>query len=155
MCFMDIIPSIFSKCLTSENTFYNYLLIVDAYPKTPKLYGTERITTEEVMDNLNMIQDIFGKLDEFGWWNLEIISEDAGTQFTYTEFQDKCQTCGVWITLAAPEHQKMNGQAGVTWRKLRTISHSLMVHARVLEVYIHFELMYMTDHIFRFHQSKI
>ena len=52
------------------------------------------------------------------------------------------------LALAAPEHQKMNGQAGVTWRKLRTISHSLMVYARVLEAYIHFAVMYMTDHIF-------
>ena len=31
---------------------------------------------------------------------------------------------------------------------LRTISHSLTVHARVLEAYIHFALMYTTDHIF-------
>ena len=29
-----------------------------------------------------------------------------------------------------------------------TVAHSLMVHARVLEVYIHFSLMYTTDHIF-------
>ena len=31
---------------------------------------------------------------------------------------------------------------------LRTIVHSLIVHARVLEENIHFWLMYMTDHIF-------
>ena len=42
----------------------------------------------------------------------------------------------------------MNGQVEVTWRTLRTISHSLMVHARVSEAYIYFELMYTTDHIF-------
>ena len=52
------------------------------------------------------------------------------------------------MTLAAPEHQEMNGQVEVTRRTLRTITHSLMVHARVLEAYIHFELMYTTDHIF-------
>ena len=40
--------------------------------------------------------------------------------------------------LAAPEHQEMNGQIGVTWRTLRTVAQSLMVHARVLEAYIHF-----------------
>ena len=50
--------------------------------------------------------------------------------------------------LAAPEHQKMNGRVEVTWRTLRTIAHSLMVHARVSEAYIHFALMYTTDHIF-------
>ena len=58
------------------------------------------------------------------------------------------QTPRVCLTLAAPEHQEMNGQVEVTWRKLRTVAHSLMVHARFLEVYVHFTLMYTTDHIF-------
>ena len=52
------------------------------------------------------------------------------------------------MTLAAPEHQEMNRQVEVTWRTLRTVSHSLMVHARVLESYVHFALMYTTDNIF-------
>ena len=42
----------------------------------------------------------------------------------------------------------MNGQVEVTWGMLRTISHALMVHARVLEIYIHFAVMHTTDHIF-------
>ena len=57
-----------------------------------------------------MFQAIFGKIDDFGWWYLEIISADAGTQFTPTEFQDELQTCGVWLTLAAMEHQGMDKQ---------------------------------------------
>ena len=59
-----------------------------------------------------------------------------------------CQTRGFRLTLAAPKHQEMNGQVEVTWRTLRTISHSLMIHARVPEIYVHFALMYTTDHIF-------
>ena len=39
-------------------------------------------------------------------------------------------------------------QVEVTWRTLRTVAHALMVHARVMEVYVHFALMYRTDHIF-------
>ena len=42
----------------------------------------------------------------------------------------------------------MNGQVEVIWITLRTIAHSRMVHARVLEGYIHFELMHTEDHIF-------
>ena len=57
--FMDIVPSTAPKCLASDTTFSNYLLIFDAYSKIPKLYGIEKITTEEVMDKLDMI-------DEFG-----------------------------------------------------------------------------------------
>ena len=84
MGFMDIIPSKAPKILTSDTTSSNYLLIVDAYSKYPKLYGMEKITTEEVMDKLDMFQSRFGKIDEFGWWNLERISADVGTQFTLT-----------------------------------------------------------------------
>ena len=47
----------------------------------------------------------------------------------------------------APKHQEMNGQVEVTWRTLRTVAHSLMVHARVSEAYIHLSLMYTTDNI--------
>ena len=74
--------------MTSDTTVSNYLLIVDACSKIPKRYGMEKITTEEVIDKLDMPQYRSGKIDEFGWWDLEIISEDAGTQFTSTEFKE-------------------------------------------------------------------
>ena len=101
-----------------------------------------------------MLQSRFGKIDEFGWWDLERISSDEGTQFTSTEFKKECQTNGVHLTLAAPEKQETNRQVEVTWRKLRTIAHSLMVHARFLEAYVHFALMYTTYHIFTVLQIK-
>ena len=75
---MDIIPSTSTKSLTSDTTFSNYLLIVDAYSKIPKLYYMEKITTEEVMDKLDMFQSRFGKMDQFGWWDLEKIPADSG-----------------------------------------------------------------------------
>ena len=66
--FMDIIPSTAPKSLTSDKTFSRYLLIVDAYSKIPKFCGIEKITTEEVMEKLDMFQSRFGKIDQFGWW---------------------------------------------------------------------------------------
>ena len=95
-----------------------------------------------------MFQSRFGKIDAFGWWDLERISEDAGRQSTPTEFKDECQTRGVLFKLAVPEHQEMNVQVEVTPRTLRTVAHSLMVHARVPEVYVHFALIYTIDNIF-------
>ena len=86
--FMDIVPSTAPKRLKSSTTFSNYLLIVDTYCNIPKLYGIEKITTEEVMDKLDMFQSMFGKIDQFGWWDLERISADAGTQFTPTELKE-------------------------------------------------------------------
>ena len=64
---MGIVPSTAPKSLTSDTMFYNYLLIVDAYSKISKLYGMEKITTEEVIDKLDLFQSIFGKVDEFVW----------------------------------------------------------------------------------------
>ena len=37
--FMYIVPSTATKSLTCDTTFSNYILIVDAYSKIPKLYG--------------------------------------------------------------------------------------------------------------------
>ena len=65
--FMDIVPSTAPKSLTSDTTFSKYLLIFDAYSKIPKLYGMDKITTEEVMDKLDIFQSRFGKIDQFGW----------------------------------------------------------------------------------------
>ena len=146
--FLGIVPSTAPKSLNRDTTFSNHLLIVDAYSKIPTLYGMEKITTEEVMEKLDMLQSRFGKIDQFGWWDLEIISADACTQFTLTGFKEEFQTCWVCLTLAAPEHQEMNGQVEMTWRTLSAVAHSLMVHARVLEAYVHFSLMNTTDHIF-------
>ena len=63
MGLMDIIPAIAPKCLTSKTNFYNDLLIFYAYFKNPKLYGMERITTEKMMDKLDMFQIRLVKID--------------------------------------------------------------------------------------------
>ena len=76
---MDIIPAISSRILTKNNTFSNYLLIVDAYYRIPKLYGMKNITTEEVMDKSDIFQAIFVKVDGFCWLDMERIQTDAGT----------------------------------------------------------------------------
>ena len=138
---MDIIPSTSPKSLISDKTFSNYILIVYAYSKTPKLYGMEKITTEEVMDKLDIFQSKSVKIEESLWWSLERISTDSGKQFTSTEFKEECQTCGVHLRLGAPEHQETKIHVKVTRRTLCTIAHSLMVHARVLEAHIYFALM--------------
>ena len=73
----------------------------------------ENITAEEVMDKLDMFQKIFGKLDEFGWWDMERIQTDAGTQFTSKQFQEGISVRGVRLALDAPDYQEMNGQVEV------------------------------------------
>ena len=98
---MGIFSSKAPKSLTSDTTFSNYLLFVDACSKIPKIYGMEKITTEQVMHKLDMFQSRFSKIDKFGWWGLKIISADAGIQFISTEFKEELQTFRVFLTLAA------------------------------------------------------
>ena len=38
------------------------------------------------MDKLDMFQARFGKVDDFGWWDIERIQTYASTQFTSKEF---------------------------------------------------------------------
>ena len=80
---MDIITGTSYKSLTKDTICTKYLLIVDAYSNIPKIYGMEHITTDEVMDKLDMFQARFGKLYQFGWWDMKTIQTDYGTQFTY------------------------------------------------------------------------
>ena len=61
------------------------------------------------MDKSDMFQARFGKVDEFGWWYLEVVSAYASTQFTSTEFHNIYQTRNNQLTLAYLEHQDMNG----------------------------------------------
>ena len=46
-----------------------------------------------------MFQSRSGEIDEFGWWDFEIISADTGTQLTSTEFKEEFKTRGVHFTL--------------------------------------------------------
>ena len=40
----------------------------------------EKVSTEEVMDKLDMFQPRFEKINGFGWWDLERISGDVELQ---------------------------------------------------------------------------
>ena len=40
------------------------------------------------MDKLDKLQSRFGKIDEFEWWGLEIISAGAGKQFNSEYFKE-------------------------------------------------------------------
>ena len=61
---------------------------MDHYSNISKLFGTEDIAIGEVTEKIDIFQTRFGKLDEFGWWDMEIIQTNAVTQFTSKEFQE-------------------------------------------------------------------
>ena len=114
----------------------------------------ENITTEEVMDRLDIFLAIFVKVDKFGWWYLERIQTDAGTNFIYNQFQEGISVRGVRLNLSEPDHQEISDQVEVKCQTLQTIAHSIMVQSTVSYEYIKFALMYMTHHIFTILQIK-
>ena len=75
------------------------------------------------MAKLYMFQEIFGEVDKFGWWDMEIIQTDAGTQFTSKDFQEGFHVGGVWLALVEQEYQELNGQVEMTRQTLGTIAH--------------------------------
>ena len=79
---------------------------------------------------------------------MDRIQTYSGTHFTSKEFHEGLYLHVLRLSLAAPDHQEMNVQVEVTWKTLQTISHSIMVNAQVSDEYIHFSLIYTTDHIF-------
>ena len=61
------------------------------------------------MDKLDMFQARFVKVDEFGWWDMEITQTDPGMQFTSMYFQACLSVRGLKLALVAPDHQEING----------------------------------------------
>ena len=102
------------------------------------------------MNKLDIFQEIFGEVYEFGWWNMEIIQTDADTWFTSREFQEGLCVHGALLELEAPDLHAMNVQVEVTCQTLQNLAHSIMANARVSDKYIHFTIMYTTNHIFPF-----
>ena len=74
----------------------------------------ENTTTEEFREKLDIFPEIFGKLDVFGLWDMEITQTDSNIQFTYKEFQEGLSIRVLKLVLASPDHQETNGQIEVT-----------------------------------------
>ena len=62
------------------------------------------------MEKPNMFQARFVKIDEFGWWDIEVIQTGAVAHSTSKDFQECIYVPGVQLSLAAPDHQEINVQ---------------------------------------------
>ena len=68
------------------------------------------------------------------------IRTDADSVFMSEEFRNGCLLIGVDVTHAAPRHQEMNGLAERSWRSIRDLAFSMMVHAHVGDEFYDFAL---------------
>ena len=60
------------------------------------------------MYKLYIFQARFVKVDELGWWSMEMIQTDAGTQFTSKEFLGGIYVGIILLELVALDHQEIN-----------------------------------------------
>ena len=89
------------------------------------------------MDKIDIFQERFGKVYESGWWDMEIIQTDSGTQFNSKEFQEGLSMHGVQLALVTPDHHEINGQVEVT-RNFFELSHIQLwcTHGFLTNIYI-------------------
>ena len=76
--FMDIIPAPHKFSFDPNCDFSHYLLIVDTYSRIPRFGGLNDLHSEAVMDKIEEFVARYGKVNEFGWWNIRRIQADAG-----------------------------------------------------------------------------
>ena len=62
---------------------------------------------------------------------LEGVRSDADKAFTSKEFHEMCVERKLKLSFASPRHQEMNGLAERSWRSVRDLAFSMMVHAQV------------------------
>ena len=57
------------------------------------------------MDKIYIFKAVFGKVDEFGQYNKEIIQTESGTRFNSKDFHGGVYVHGLQLELAAPDQQ--------------------------------------------------
>ena len=82
--------------------FY-YLIIVDSYSKSLKVFQCKKPTTEVTINFLHELFARFGLVD--------CLVSDNGTQFTSTDFQEFCETFLIKHITTPSYHPRSNGQA--------------------------------------------
>jgi transposase InsO family protein len=140
--FLDFQYAVCPHGLTHATTFPNYLLIVDAYSRYSKLYGLLHKSSSEVIVALKKFQAEKPFLKELGHLDTEKIRADAGSEFDSALFAQHCFDEGIRLTLAAPKKQCQNHLAERTWQMISSIARSLLVHARLPDIFLYQALIY-------------
>jgi transposase InsO family protein len=133
--FLDIQYAVLPQGLTRATTFPNYLLIVDGYSRYTRLYGLQDKSSATVIEALKKFQAEHSCLTEIGHLDTEKIRADAGTEFDSGLFSQHCINAGIKLVLAAPKKQCQNHLAERTWQTVCNIARSLLVHARLPDIF--------------------
>jgi transposase InsO family protein len=144
MVFMDIEHAIAGGSITPDSSLPFYLFIVDAYARYCKLYGLRDKSTDEVVSAIQKFVADHGLIAEFGYINIDRLRADAGSQFTSKAFRRFCHSEKINLSLAAPKRLSQNHIAERTWQTVTKMARSMLVHARLPDVYYYHALRYAT-----------
>jgi transposase InsO family protein len=145
--FMDILHPITATGLTPNTSYAFYLILVDTFSRYTCMYGLPDKSTDAVVTAIKQYIADHKRADSYGYLDLARIRADAGSQFTSTEFSTYCRDAGIQLTLAAPKKQYQNHLVECTWQTISSMGRSLLVHARLPDIFMYHALTYAC-HIF-------
>ena len=138
---MDIVPNIVGHGLTVATHSKYFLLICDVYSKFTTLIGMDDASSKTVLQAIATYVATYQTADsKFFTGPMEGIRTDAGSAFMSQEFVKDCTEKRINVSHAAPRHQEMNGLAERSWRSIRDLAFSMIVHAQVGDKYYDFAL---------------
>ena len=138
---MDIVPNFNKHGLTIATHSPNFLLVCDVFSKFTVLLGMTDKSASTIIDTLLIWMATYQTADaELHTGPLEAIRTDADPVFESQEFLQGCADYKIGLSHAAPRHQEMNGLAERSWKSIRELAFSMMVHAHVGDEFYDFAL---------------
>ena len=140
--FLDVIPNPAKGGLTSSTTFKYFLLIICAFSRYFVYLGMNSKGSSAVIDTLEYFAANHKPYSGYTVKSIDEIHGDADAAFMSEELELWGVKNGTTIICAAPNHQEMNGLPEKYWETSRTMSFSMLTHARLGLMFFYEALTY-------------
>jgi len=145
--YLDILPAVSDDSLTPKSYFPDLLILVDAFSRFTRVIGMSNKSTKSITAALSVFAAEHRLISSVKLWKIEKIKGDAGSEFNSTEFEQFCLDRRISVSFASPKHQEGNHFAERTWQSLRKLAQSMLVHARLPDMYMYHALLHAC-HVF-------
>jgi transposase InsO family protein len=145
--YLDILPAVSDDSLTPKSYFPAFLILVDAFSRFTRVIGMSKKSTKSVTAALSVFAAKHRLISSVKLWKIEKIKGDAGAEFNSTEFEQFCIDRHISVSFAPPKHQEGNHFAERIWQSLRKLAQSMLVYARLPDMYMYHALLHAC-HVF-------
>jgi hypothetical protein len=132
---VDILPAVSDDSLTPKSYFPALLILVDAFSRFTRVIFMPNKSSKSVTAALSIFAAEQRLISGVKLWKIERIKGDAGSVFNSTEFEQFCIDRCISVSFAPPKYQEGNHFAERTWQSLRKLAQSMLVHARLPDMY--------------------